>query len=55
MIEDADSLAYEIATLQRNLEDVRRALVDRDRDALEALLADGDRIKRALDDEGERM
>ncbi len=50
MLEDASNLAREIATLQGNLEQVRRALVNKDRDELESLLADGDRIKRALDD-----
>lgn len=50
MMEDADNLAWEIEVLQGNLERVRRALKARDREELESLLADGDRIKRALDD-----
>ncbi|MFR2032147.1 MAG: prephenate dehydrogenase [Collinsella sp.] len=51
MIDDADALAYEIDHLIESLGAYSRALKDRDQRYLENLLAEGDRIKRALDDE----
>lgn len=51
MIDDADALAFEIDRLIESLGAYSRALKDRDRRYLENLLAEGDRIKRALDDE----
>ena len=51
MIDDADALAFEIDHLIESLGAYRRALKDRDQRYLENLLAEGDRIKRALDDE----
>lgn len=51
MIDDADALAFEIDHLIEALEAYSRALKDRDQRHLENLLAEGDRIKRALDDE----
>ena len=51
MIDDADSLAFEIDHLIESLAAYSRALKDRDQRYLENLLAEGDRIKRALDDE----
>ena len=50
MMDDADALGFEIETLIDNLAAVRQALASGDRDGLERLLAEGDRIKRALDD-----
>ena len=50
MIEDADDLADEVDRLIASLSRYRDALRARDRAALESLLAEGDRIKRALDD-----
>lgn len=50
MIDDADNLAGELDTLIGNLDSARSALRDRDRCRLERVLAEGDRIKRALDD-----
>ena len=51
MIDDADALAFEIDHLIESLGAYSRALKDRDQRYLENLLAEGDRIKRALDDE----
>ena len=51
MIDDADALAFEIDHLIDSLGAYSRALKDRDQRYLENLLAEGDRIKRALDDE----
>ena len=51
MIDDADALAFEIDHLIDSLGTYSRALKDRDQRYLENLLAEGDRIKRALDDE----
>ena len=51
MIDDADALAFEIDNLIESLGAYSRALKDRDQRYLENLLAEGDRIKRALDDE----
>lgn len=50
MMADAAFLEREIACLIENLDAVRRALAAGDRAELERLLAEGDRIKRALDD-----
>ena len=50
MMDDADALGFEIETLIDNLAAVRQALASGDRNGLERLLAEGDRIKRALDD-----
>ena len=50
MCDDAENLTCELNTLIDNLSAYRDALANGDRPALEALLADGDRIKRALDD-----
>ncbi len=50
-IDDADALAFEIDHLIESLGAYSRALKDRDQRYLENLLAEGDRIKRALDDE----
>ena len=49
--DDADALAFEIDHLIESLGAYSRALKDRDQRYLENLLAEGDRIKRALDDE----
>ncbi len=54
MIDDADALAYEIDTLIDSLSAYSAALKKRDGDALEALLSEGDRIKRKLDDEAQK-
>ena len=51
MIDDADALAFEIDHLIDSLGAYSRALKNRDQRYLENLLAEGDRIKRALDDE----
>ena len=51
MIDDADALAFEIDHLIESLGAYSRALKERDQRYLENLLAEGDRIKRALDDE----
>ena len=51
MIDDADALAFEIDHLIEALGAYSRALKDHDQRYLENLLAEGDRIKRALDDE----
>ena len=51
MIDDANALAFEIDHLIESLGAYSRALKDRDQRYLENLLAEGDRIKRALDDE----
>ena len=51
MIDDADALAFEIDHLIESLGAYSRALKDRDQRYLENLLAEGDRIKRVLDDE----
>lgn len=50
MSDNAQFLSQEIATLIENLEQVRIALEQQDRDGLCALLSEGDRIKRSLDD-----
>ena len=50
MMENADNLACELRMLIENLSAVESALVDGDGGRLELLLAQGDRIKRALDD-----
>ena len=50
MMDDADALGFEIETLIDNLAAIRQALASGDRDGLERLLAEGDRIKHALDD-----
>ena len=47
----AQALAFEIDHLIESLGAYSRALKDRDQRYLENLLAEGDRIKRALDDE----
>lgn len=49
MLADAAFLEREIDILIENLDAVRQALATRDRARLEHLLAEGDRIKRALD------
>lgn len=54
MIDDADALAYEIDTLVDSLTAYSTALKNRDGDALEGLLAEGDRIKRKLDDKAQK-
>ena len=46
-LDDADNLAREIGGLERELERYRVALEERDAEGLRALLAEGDRIKRA--------
>ena len=51
MIDNADNLAQEISQLMDFLGAYRAALVARDTPRLKALLAEGDRIKRALDDD----
>lgn len=51
MIDDADALAFEVDHLIEALGAYSTALKNRDRRYLENLLAEGDRIKRALDDE----
>lgn len=50
MTENAEHLAHEIEVLTEHLTQVRQALLDRDEARLEELLAEGDRIKRQLDD-----
>ncbi len=50
MMENAENLSREISTLIDTLALVRDALDARDQTALFDLLADGDRIKRTLDD-----
>lgn len=50
MMDNADHLAFELGVLIDNLRSVERALAEHDEEALEALLAQGDRIKRELDD-----
>ncbi len=52
MCDDAEHLGQEIAWLIEALSAYRDALGQRDQDRLRMLLAEGDRIKRALDDEG---
>ncbi len=54
MIDDADALAFEIDHLIEALGAYSTALKNRDRRYLENLLAEGDRIKRSLDDESQR-
>ena len=54
MCDDAENLADELDTLIGNLGACRDALRAGDRDRLQALLAEGDRIKRALDDARQR-
>lgn len=51
MMDDAKNLSQEIASLIEALDAYRLALDAGDRDRLRMLLAEGDRIKRALDDE----
>ena len=51
MMDDAKYLSQEIASLIEALDAYRLALDAGDRDRLRMLLAEGDRIKRALDDE----
>mgnify|MGYP001773082804 FL=1 len=51
MMDDAKNLSQEIASLVEALDAYRLALDAGDRDRLRMLLAEGDRIKRALDDE----
>lgn len=51
MMDDAKNLSQEIASLIDALDAYRLALDAGDRDRLRMLLAEGDRIKRALDDE----
>ena len=51
MIDDADNLSREISGLIDALAAYRDALDARDRERLRMLLAEGDRIKRALDDD----
>ena len=50
MCDDAENLGRELTVLIEHLSAYRDALAADDRPALEALLAEGDRIKRALDD-----
>lgn len=50
MMENAEPLAYEIDTIVSALTAYSDALKAGDRDQLQELLAEGDRIKRALDD-----
>lgn len=50
MIQDADYLADEIEIIINALNKYRVALIERNREDLRELLAEGDRIKRALDD-----
>ena len=50
MIQDADYLADEIEIIINALDKYRVALINRDRAELRELLAEGDQIKRALDD-----
>lgn len=54
MMEDADNLSFELTTIINNLSVVRDALDARDTERLYDLLAEGDRIKRALDDAREK-
>lgn len=54
MMDDAKNLSQEIASLIEALDAYRLALEAGDRDRLRMLLAEGDRIKRALDDEALR-
>ena len=51
MMDDAKNLSQEIVSLIEALDAYRLALDAGDRDRLRMLLAEGDRIKRALDDE----
>lgn len=51
MIDDAEHLSAEIGHLMGALAAYQQALDARDRERLRMLLAEGDRIKRALDDE----
>lgn len=51
MMENAGPLAYEVDTIIASLSAYSEALKSGRRDNLERLLAEGDRIKRALDDE----
>ena len=54
MMDDSENLARELDTLIGNLAAYRDALQADDARRLKMLLAEGDRIKRALDDERER-
>ena len=54
MCDDAQNLGDELDTLIGNLAAYRDALLAGDRDRLETLLAEGDHIKRALDDAQQR-
>lgn len=51
MMDDAGPLGYELDQIIGALTAYREALAAGDRDRLRELLAEGDRIKRALDDE----
>ena len=51
MCDDAESLVFELDTLIENLTRYRDALASGDRARLQDLLAEGDRIKRTLDDQ----
>lgn len=53
MVENADNLSYEVTTIIDALTAYRDALDARDTERLRMLLAEGDRIKRSLDDERE--
>ena len=53
MVDDADNLAGELDTLIGNLASYRDALRGADLDRLRDLLAEGDAIKRSLDDSGD--
>lgn len=55
MMQDADNLSREVSTLIDNLAAVRDALDARDTEELRVLLAEGDRIKRTLDDARESL
>ena len=51
MVDDAENLSRELTWLIDALAAYRDALDARDQERLRALLAEGDRIKRSLDDE----
>ena len=50
MYDDAENLVFELDTLIKSLQGYRDALASGDRTRLQDLLAEGDRIKRTLDD-----